>query len=66
MQEHEGGDGGRGEGADERVARGLVEPAAAVVGGEAPRDDGVEGEPEGDEEGGAPEVGHGPEVLRLR
>ena len=54
------GDGGRGEG-DERVACGLVKPAAAVVGGEAPRDHGVEGEPEGDEEGGSAEVGHGPE-----
>jgi hypothetical protein len=39
-----------------------VETPAALEGGESSRERRVEGEPEGDDQGGAPEVGHAPSL----
>src|ERR687887_2626962 len=58
IQQDERGDGGRGEGADERVSGRLVQAPAAAVGGEASGDRRVEGEAEGDQQCRAAEVSH--------
>ena len=52
------GDGGRGESADERATARLVQPATPLPGGDATTNGREERKPEGDEESGAPEVGH--------
>ena len=58
MEQDAGGDGGRREGADERTPARLVQPPATLPGGDAAADGREHREPEGDEESGAPEVGH--------
>ncbi len=58
-EEHARGDERGGEGRDQRVLGGDREPAAARVRGVGTRDDGVEGQPERDDERGAAELRHG-------
>src|SRR5207237_9943781 len=57
VEEDEGGDGDGDEGADQPVARRLVQAPAGAVGGEAAGEGRVQGGAESDAEGGAGGVG---------
>ena len=61
LQQHERRDRRRAERAEERVPCRFVQSAPSLVGGETAGERRVEREPEGDDQSGAPEVGHAAE-----